>query len=106
LAAAAFQAAGCGISTETAETFGVGLFSGKGSMSGRCVVPIHNEASELLAYAGRSIANTEPRYKLPAGFHKSLKLYNLHRVIATGQRGLIVLLLKTVILSSQATRPG
>ncbi len=81
---------GRGISKETAEAFGVGLFSGKGSMSGRCVIPIHNGNGELLAYAGRSIDNTEPRYKLPAGFHKSLELYNLHRAVATGQRGLIV----------------
>ena len=79
-----------GISKETAEAFGVGLFSGKGSMSGRVVIPLHNGGGELLAYAGRSIDNTEPRYKLPAGFHKSLELYNLHRAIATGQGGLIV----------------
>ena len=81
---------GRGIARETAETFGVGFFAGKGSMSGRVVIPIHNERGELLAYAGRSIDNTEPRYKLPAGFHKSLELYNLHRAIATGERGLIV----------------
>jgi DNA primase len=79
-----------GITKETAETFGVGLFAGKGSMQGRVVIPIHNGKGELLAYAGRAIDNTEPRYKLPAGFHKSLELYNLHRAIATGQRGLIV----------------
>ena len=82
--------AGRGIDKETAEHFGVGFFAGKGSMSGRVAIPIHNEQGELLAYAGRSIDNTEPRYKLPAGFHKSLDLYNLHRAIATGQRGLIV----------------
>jgi DNA primase len=81
---------GRGISTQTAETFGVGFFPGKGSMSGRVVIPIHNGAGELVAYAGRSIDNTEPRYKLPAGFHKSAELYNLHRAIATGERGLIV----------------
>jgi DNA primase len=82
--------AGRGISKETAEAFGVGLFSGKGSMSGRVVIPIHNGKGELLAYAGRAIDGAEPRYKLPAGFHKSLELYNLHRAIATEQRGLIV----------------
>ena len=81
---------GRGIGKETAQHFGVGFFAGKGSMSGRVVIPIHNERGELLAYAGRSIDNTEPRYKLPAGFHKSLELYNLHRAVATGQRGLIV----------------
>src|SRR5207245_2602950 len=52
-----------GITKETAEKFGVGFFSGKGSMNGRIVIPIHNERGELLAYAGRSIDNTEPRYK-------------------------------------------
>jgi DNA primase len=81
---------GRGISKETADTFGVGLFSGKGSMSGRCVIPIHNGKGELLAYAGRAIDGVEPRYKLPAGFHKSLELYNLHRAVATGQRGVMV----------------
>jgi len=69
-----------GITRETAETFGVGLFSGRGSMSGRVVIPIHNGRGELVAYAGRSIDRTEPRYKLPAGFHKGQVLFNLHRV--------------------------
>jgi DNA primase len=70
-----------GITAETAETFGVGHFGGKGSMHGRIVIPIHNEQGELVAYAGRSIDGSEPRYKLPAGFHKSLELYNLHRAV-------------------------
>lgn len=69
-----------GISRETTETFGVGFFSGKGSMSGRIVIPIHNGRGELVAYAGRSIDGSEPRYKLPTGFRKSLELFNLHRV--------------------------
>jgi DNA primase len=68
-----------GITKETAETFGVGLFSGRGSMNGRVVIPIHNERGELVAYAGRSIDGSEPRYKLPVGFHKSHVLFNLHR---------------------------
>jgi DNA primase len=69
-----------GISRETAESFGVGYFSGKGSMNGRVVIPVHNQTGELVAYAGRSIDASEPRYKLPAGFHKSQVLFNLHRV--------------------------
>ncbi len=69
-----------GLTEETAGTFGVGIFSGKGSMHGRFVIPIHNSNSELVAYAGRSIDGSEPRYKFPAGFHKSLELFNLHRV--------------------------
>lgn len=77
-----------GITKETAETFGVGLFSGRGSMSGRVVIPIHNERGELVAYAGRSLDGSEPRYKLPAGFHKSHMLFNLHRV--TGPEVIVV----------------
>ena len=69
-----------GLSDEIARTFGVGVFPGKGSMEGRCVIPIHNANTDLVAYAGRSIDGTEPRYKFPAGFHKSLELFNLHRV--------------------------
>jgi len=77
-----------GITKETAETFGVGLFSGRGSMNGRVVIPIHNELGELVAYAGRSIDGSEPRYKLPAGFHKSRVLFNLHRT--TGPEVIVV----------------
>jgi DNA primase len=73
-----------GVDEETARTFGIGYFSGRGSMSGRVVFPIHNEKSQLVAYAGRAIDGSEPRYKFPAGFHKSLELYNLHRAIGAG----------------------
>jgi DNA primase len=69
-----------GITEETTKKFGVGVFPGKGGMHGRCVFPIHNAKGELVAYAGRSIDGTEPRYKFPAGFHKSQELFNLHRV--------------------------
>ena len=51
-------------------------------MSGRVVIPIHDEKGELVAYAGRAIDDSEPRYKLPAGFHKSQVVYNLQRVEA------------------------
>jgi DNA primase len=71
---------GRGVTDEIARLFGVGVFPGKGSMQGRCVIPIHNTTGELVAYAGRAIDGTEPRYKFPAGFHKSLELFNLHRV--------------------------
>src|SRR5207245_5701431 len=40
-----------GIKEETAQHFGVGFFPGKGSMSGRVVIPIHNSKGELVAYA-------------------------------------------------------
>jgi DNA primase len=79
-----------GIDPETAEYFGVGFFSGKGSMSGRIVIPIENETGELVAYAGRSIDGGEPKYKLPAGFKKSQMLYNLARA-AEETEGRVVL---------------
>jgi DNA primase len=68
-----------GLSEDTAKEYGVGYFSGKGLMSGRCVIKIHNDRGELIAYAGRSIDAIEPKYKLPAGFKKSDVLFNLHR---------------------------
>ena len=77
-----------GITRETAESFGVGLFSGRGSMSGRVVIPIHSERGELVAYAGRAIDESEPRYKFPVGFHKSHVLFNLHK--AEGEQVIIV----------------
>jgi len=69
-----------GVTEETGRKFGIGFFPGKGSMQNRIVIPIHNEIGELVAYAGRSIDGSEPRYKFPVGFHKSLELFNLHRV--------------------------
>jgi DNA primase len=75
-----------GIRKETAEAFGVGFFPGKGSMSGRIVFPIANARGELVAYAGRTIDGSEPEYKFPAGFGKSLELFNLHRAIETGSK--------------------
>ncbi|HTR35819.1 MAG TPA: toprim domain-containing protein [Bryobacteraceae bacterium] len=69
-----------GLTEETAKTFAVGFFPGKGSMHDRIVIPINNPKGELVAYAGRAIDGSEPRYKFPSGFHKSQELYNLDRV--------------------------
>jgi len=60
-------------------------------MSGRIVIPIDNELGELVAYAGRSIDGSEPRYKLPAGFKKSHVLYNLARALQEDSTGAVVL---------------
>lgn len=70
-----------GVTTETAFSFGVGGFSGRGSMSGRVVIPIHNGQGDLVAYAGRAVGCEKPKYKLPTNFRKSLELFNLHRAI-------------------------
>jgi DNA primase len=77
-----------GIKEETAKHFGVGFFPGRGSMSGRVVIPIENERGELVAYAGRSIDGTEPKYKVPTGFVKGAVLFNFHRV--SGEEVIVV----------------
>jgi DNA primase len=82
-----------GLSEETVATFGLGYQAGRGMMHGRIVIPIHNEAGELLAYVGRWPGNPpegEPKYKFPPNFHKSLVLYNLHRARECAGEGLIV----------------
>ena len=71
-----------GLTAETIAQFGVGLCTSKGIMAGRIAIPIHNEQGELVAYAGRwpgEPPEGEGKYKLPAGFHKSHVVYNLHR---------------------------
>ena len=68
-----------GITLETARAFGIGFFPGRGLMNGRIVIPIHSEQAVLIAYVGRSVDSSEPKYKFPARFRKSLALFNLHR---------------------------
>jgi DNA primase len=81
----AYLTAGRGLTAETMASFGVGYHAGRGIMSGRVVIPVHNERGELVAYAGRWLDDQgwpegEEKYKLPPGFHKSLVVFNLHRV--------------------------
>lgn len=79
-----------GLSEHTAHSFGVGYYNGNGFLRGRVVIPIHNEHGELVAYSGRAIDQTAPKYRLPAGFRKSHVLFNLHRAIERGDRTLIL----------------
>jgi len=79
-----------GVTSHTVRTFGLGLYTGKGLLRGRIVIPIHNASGELIAYAGRTIDGQEPKYRFPSGFRKSLVLFNLHRAVATGARTAIV----------------
>jgi DNA primase len=79
-----------GIDRATAVAFGVGFYAGAGLMSGRIVLPIHNEGGTLVAYAGRALDGRLPKYKLPPGFRKGLELFNLHRAVATGSETAIV----------------
>jgi DNA primase len=75
--------AGRDIDERTAARFGVGFYRGPGLMSGRVVIPIHDERGRLVAYAGRSVDGRQPRYRFPAGFGKSQVLFNFHRAAAT-----------------------
>ena len=59
-------------------------------MSGRIVIPIRNLHGQLVAYAGRSLDDRPPKYKLPAGFRKGLELFNLQRALALGSKTVIV----------------
>ena len=79
-----------GISEQTADTFGVGFYAGPGLLSHRLVIPIHNETGQLVAYCGRSLDGSGPRYKFPAGFAKSQVVFNLHRALATGKGTVVV----------------
>jgi len=79
-----------GISPATAQWFGVGMYPGAGFLAGRCVIPIRDEQSRLVAYVGRAVNREEPKYRFPAGFRKSQVLFNLDRAMLTGGNNVIV----------------
>lgn len=70
-----------GVHPETAARFGVGFYAGSGFLRNRIVFPIHDSRGRLVAYAGRSIDGSAPRYLFPPGFRKSQVLFNLHRAV-------------------------
>ncbi len=82
-----------GLEKETIEYFSLG-FCSRGLMSGRVVIPIHNERGELVAYAGRYPGESpegRPKYLLPSGFRKSHLVFNLNRAGASAKEtGLVV----------------
>jgi DNA primase len=71
-----------GIHPATAARFGAGYYAGSGFLRQRIAFPIHDRAGHLVAYAGRSMDDSEPRYLFPPGFRKSQVVFNLHRAIA------------------------
>jgi DNA primase len=79
-----------GIAEVTALEFGIGFYAGPGLMHDRLVIPIHNAGGELIAYCGRSIGQTQPRYRLPPGFTKSETLFNMHRAAAGVEKSVVV----------------
>jgi DNA primase len=54
------------------------------------VFPIHNSGGQLVAYAGRAIDDSEPRYLFPPGFRKSQVIFNFHHAAAESARRVIV----------------
>jgi hypothetical protein len=73
-----------GLTADTIATFGLG-FCNKGLLRGYAAIPIHNQAGDLIAYAGRWPGTPEEgkgKYKLPEGFKKSLELFNFHRAMS------------------------
>jgi len=79
-----------GITEKTAIEFGVGFYAGPGLMHGRLVIPIHNADGELVAYCGRSVDRTLPRYRVPSALAKSEILFNMHRAASGGDNSVIV----------------
>ena len=79
-----------GIANETAIAFGIGFYPGPGLMHGRLIIPIHNADGELIAYCGRSVDQTRPRYRLPPAFAKSEVLFNMHRAVAGMEKSVVV----------------
>jgi DNA primase len=80
-----------GIDAATTDYFGVGYFSGRGLMRGRIAIPIHDDPGRLVAYCGRAVDGTDPRYRFPAGFQKSEVLFNYHRARgAAGDQVIVV----------------
>src|SRR5919204_4606050 len=79
-----------GIDRSTAEEFGVGLYSGPGIFGGRLVIPIHDQQGLLVAYCGRALDHSQPRYRFPPGFAKSEILFNFHRAALAEKPAVVV----------------
>lgn len=72
-----------GLDSETIKHFGLGYCS-RGYLRGHIAIPIHNQAGDIVAYAGRwpgTSSEGKPKYKLPKGFRKNLEIFNLHRAL-------------------------
>jgi 5S rRNA maturation endonuclease (ribonuclease M5) len=69
------------VQPSTAAWFGIGYYAGSGFLRHRIVFPIHDSEGQLVAYAGRSIDGSEPRYLFPPSFRKSQVVFNFHRAV-------------------------
>jgi DNA primase len=92
-----------GFTPETIRSFGLGYCS-RALMSGRVVIPIHDEGNRLVGYAGRLVCDNQiseyhPKYRLPAPreregrrleFRKSLLVYNANWLREPVERLIVV----------------
>ncbi len=70
-----------GLNQDTVEYFGLGYYPGKGMMSNRIVVPIHNLEDKLVAYIGKDPKEVKADlYPRPENFNPNLEIYNLNRL--------------------------
>jgi hypothetical protein len=75
-------------------------------MAGGVVIPIHDEDGFLIAYAGRSVDQADPKYRFSPRFRKSLVLFNLHRAVAHGESVVVVEGFFDCFKVNQAGLPG
>ena len=59
-----------GVHPSTAACFGIGYYTGSGFLHHRVVFPVHDSQGQLVAYVGRSLDGSQPRYLFPPGFRK------------------------------------
>jgi len=78
-----------GLDIDTINHFGLGYCT-KGIMEGRIAIPLHDDNDNLVGYCGRSVDETEPKYKFPKGLEKSKLLYNLNRTLKSENKNLII----------------
>ena len=70
-----------GIDRATAREYGVGYFSGKGTMHNRLVFPYHDVEGKVLAYAGFAPEDGSWKYPSPDKFNPSLELYGYYHAL-------------------------
>ncbi len=73
----------------TIREFEIGYCS-NGIMAGRIAIPIYDINDSLVAYCGRAVDDSEPKYLFPKGFNKSKVVYNLNKVKKCSQEEIIV----------------
>lgn len=69
-----------GIDENVARYFHIG-YCQYGIMKNRIAIPILNTNKDIVAFCGRAIDHTTPKYLFPKNFHKSKYLFNIQNII-------------------------